>query len=118
MNSFEEFKTIYEDMKKEFLKDQAKNLDKELANYDTLSEIDINNMNEFLKDSGSIQDLNNFISVFNQQNLINSKFYQKNKGFHYFEDFISFNNIKFKFYKDLKQIPLILYHIKIKFKNY
>lgn len=100
MDNFDEFKTIYEEMKQESLKDQEMDLEKELEKNVALSENNINEINEFLKDSECVQDLNNFIFAFNRQNLINSKFYQKNKGFHYFEDFISFKNLKFKCHKD------------------
>ena len=110
MDNLDELKTIYEDLKKESLKDQEKNQEIDLENNNTLSENDINTINEFLKDSGNVQDLNNFISAFNMQDLINSKYYQKNKGFHYFEDFISFKNIKFKCHKDLKNDNDFLKH--------
>ena len=110
MDNLDELKTIYEDLKKESLKDQEENLEIDLENNNILSEKDISTINEFLKDSGNVQDLNNFISAFNMQDLINSKFYQKNKGFHFFEDFISFENIKFKCLKNFKENNGFLKH--------
>lgn len=96
MDSNDEFNTIYEELKKESLKDQEKTLDIELEKKLYLSEKDINTINEFIEDPEFVENLNNLYSTFNRQNLINSKFYQKNKGLHYFRDFLSFRKIKFK----------------------
>ena len=89
MDNSDEFKTIYEDLKKESLKDQEKKLEKEFENKVPLIDNDLKTINEFLKDNECVEDLNNFISAFNRQNLINSESYQKNKGLYYFKEFMS-----------------------------
>jgi len=103
MDNDNEFKTIYEDLKKESLKDQEKKLEKELESKVPLIDNDIKTINEFLKDYECVENLNNFISAFNRQNLINSELYQKNKGLYYFKEFMSFKNFLFKTQKNPKE---------------
>ena len=106
MEAKNEFISIYDELKKESLKDQKVELNMaELEKRANLLEEDerknMKNIKEFLEGNEFVENLNNFILAYNRQNIINSEFYQKNKGLQYFKDFISFRKIKFKFLKDL-----------------
>ena len=95
MGANDEFKKIYEELRKESLKDDKVNLNFENIVLDeTLNTL---KYEDFFEDKEFENDLINFISTYNRTNLINSPIYQKQKALIYFKDFISFQKILFKF---------------------
>ena len=95
MEANDEFKQIYEELKKESLKDNKVSLNFEnIQLNEILSTLKYDN---FFEDKEFENDLINFISTYNRTNLINSPIYQKQKALMYFKDFISFQKILFKF---------------------
>ena len=95
MGANDEFKKIYEELRKESLKDDKVNLNFENIVLDeTLNTL---KYEDFFEDKEFENDLINFISTYNRTNIINSPIYQKQKALIYFKDFISFQKILFKF---------------------
>ena len=106
MEDDNEFTSIYDELKKESLKDQKielniGELEKKANVLEGEEGKNMETIKEFLEDNEFEENLNNFILAYNRENIINSEFYQKNIGLNYFKDFISFRKIKFKFIKDL-----------------
>ena len=95
MGANDEFKKIYEELRKESLKDDKVNLNFE--NIELEETLSILKYDDFFEDKELENDLINFISTYNRTNFINSPIYQKQKALIYFKDFISFQKILFKF---------------------
>ena len=95
MEANDEFKQIYEELKKESLKDNKVNLNFENIQLNEI--LSTLKYEDFFEDKEFENDLINFISTYNRTNLINSPIYQKQKALMYFKDFISFQKILFKF---------------------
>ena len=95
MEAKDEYKKIYEELRKESLKDDKVNLNFE--NIELEETLSILKYDDFFEDKELENDLINFISTYNRTNIINSPIYQKQKAFIYFKDFISFQKILFKF---------------------
>ena len=79
-------KNIFLEFKKKALENQMKelNLD-ELIN---IEDIEFTKNKEFFEDNDFINDITKFISNFNRKSIINSKLYQRNKGYQKFINFI------------------------------
>ena len=95
MEANDEFKQIYEELKKESLKDKKVSLNFENIQLNEI--LSTLKYEDFFEDKEFENDLINFISTYNRTNLINSPIYQKQKALMYFKDFISFQKILFKF---------------------
>ena len=95
MESNDKFKKIYEELKKESLKDNKVSLNFENIQLNEI--LSTLKYNDFFEDTEFENDLINFISTYNRTNLINSPIYKKQKALMYFKDFISFQKILFKF---------------------
>lgn len=98
MENLDEFNKIYEEIKKESMKDAKKEMNETELEKDSDCALEL--CAGFFEDDEPVNDMINFIYAYNRTNIINSIPYQKNKVICYLKDFISLQKILYKFDKD------------------
>lgn len=103
-------KIVFEEKNKESVEEKGQYFDLNDINIKSLQDNYL--VDGFLCDEDSVNDMINFISIYNRAEIINSKQYQMNKGKELFKNFIDFKNFKFHFFKDSSKEADLIYYSK------